>query len=77
MSDCGVLSQEHCFAQVKIKIVIEFENWLRCYNELQSLGKTSYYITIISEGQTTKDREHLKITSPKMKCDMAKNHEFR
>ena len=24
---CGTLSQEHCFAQVKIKITIEFENW--------------------------------------------------
>ena len=28
--NCGALSQEHCFAQVKIKIAIEFENWLRC-----------------------------------------------
>ena len=27
---CGTLSQEHCFAQVKIKIVIKFEVWLRC-----------------------------------------------
>ena len=26
---CGTLSQEHCFAQVKIKIAIKFENWLR------------------------------------------------
>ena len=23
---CGALNQEHCFAQVKIKVVIEFEN---------------------------------------------------
>ena len=42
---CGTLSQEHCFAQVKIKIVIKF--------------------TIISEGQTTKVREHLK-TRPQL-----------
>ena len=74
---CGALSQEHCFTQVKINITIEFENWLRCCNELQSLGKPSYYITIVSEGQTTKGREHFKNTPPKMKCDMAKNHEFR
>ena len=77
LPNCGALSQELCFAQVKIKIAIEFENWLRCCNELQSLGKPSYYITIVSEGQTTKGREHSKNTPPKMKCDMAKNHEFR
>ena len=40
---CGALSQEHCFAQVKIKIAIKFENWLRCCDELQRLGKPSYY----------------------------------
>ena len=57
---------------VKIKIVIEFEDWLRCCDELQSLGKLSDYITIISEGQTTKDREHSKNTTPKVKCDMTK-----
>ena len=28
VSGCGALSQEHCFSQVKVKIVIEFENWL-------------------------------------------------
>ena len=36
-----------------------------------------YYITIIIEGQTTKVREHFKNTLPKVKCNMAKNHEFR
>ena len=43
---CGYLSQEHCFAKVKIKITIEFENWLRCCDELQTLGKPSYYIIL-------------------------------
>ena len=80
--DCGALSQEHCFAQVKIKIAIEFKKWLRCCDELQSLGKPSYYIilyyiTIMSEGQTTKGSEHSKNTPPKVKCNMAKIHEFR
>ena len=74
---CGALTQDHCFAQVKIKICIKFEDRLRCCDELQNLGNPSYYITIISEDQTTKDREHFKNTSPKMKGDMEKNHEFR
>ena len=36
VSDCGVLIQEQCLVQVKIKITIEFEDWLRCYDELHS-----------------------------------------
>ena len=51
------LSQEHGFAQVKIKVAIKFENWLRCCDESQSLGKPSSYVTIISEGQTTREVE--------------------
>ncbi len=74
---CGALSQEHCFAQIKIKVAIEFENWLRCCDELQSLGKPSYYITVISKGQTTKVRKHPKNTPPKVKCNMTKNHKFQ
>ena len=77
VSDCGALSQEHCFTQVKIKIAIKFENRLRSSDDLQNLGKPSYYITIIREGQTTKDRKHFKNMTPKVKCNMAKNHEFR
>ena len=48
--NCGSLSQEHGFTQVKIKITIKFENWLRYCDDPQSLGKPSYYVTIISEG---------------------------
>ena len=48
---CGALSQEHCFAQVKIKIAIKFEDWLRCSDELQSLGKPSYYIILPSSAK--------------------------
>ncbi len=77
MPSCGVLSQEHCFDQAKIKVDIEFENGLRCCDELESLGKPSYYITVISEGQTPKVRKHSQNTSPKVKWNIAKNHEFR
>ena len=62
----GSKSQEHSFAQVKIKVDIEFENWLHCHDELQSLGNPSYYITIISEVQTTKGREHFKDKTQKV-----------
>ena len=49
---CGSLIQEHCFDQVKIKIAIEFENWIRYCDDLQSLGKPSYYIILPSSVKT-------------------------
>ncbi len=74
---CGSLCQEHAFDQVKIKITIKFENWLRYCDESQTLRNPSDYVTIISEGQTTKVRKHFKNTSPKVKGNVAKQHEFR
>ena len=36
---------------VVVKIAIKFENWLRCCDELQSLGKPSYYIILPSSAK--------------------------
>ena len=44
------LTQEHSLVKIEIKVAIQFETWLQFWYDPQSLGKPSYYITVISEG---------------------------
>ncbi len=74
---CCDLSQEHSFAKIEIKVVIQFETWIQLSDEPQSLGTSSYFITIVSVGQTSKVRQILKDTTTKVKGNETKNHELR